>query len=97
MRLNRSILLTQLPSIMGNNINCFSTHMCSNQPKPKVKAALTDYDPNTFPTTRRPKTRISSDVPLEEISEWFEKVGIKIGTAVGDENQRNMLKRLLFT
>ncbi|RKF56293.1 hypothetical protein OnM2_082046 [Erysiphe neolycopersici] len=107
MRQDRSILLTQLPSIMGistnsinslsKKINCFNTHMCSNQPKPKAEAASKDYSSNTFPTTRRPKVQILSDVPLEEINDWFEKVGIKIGTAVGDENQRNMVKRLLFT
>ncbi|RKF55377.1 hypothetical protein OnM2_090044, partial [Erysiphe neolycopersici] len=107
MRRNRSILLTQLPSIMdlsrkptnsvGTKLNCFSTHMCSNQPRPKLEAALPDYSSNKFPTTRRPKARILSDVPLEEINKWFEKVGTKIGTAVGDENQRNKVKRLLFT
>ncbi|POS82104.1 hypothetical protein EPUL_005571 [Erysiphe pulchra] len=103
-RRDRSILLTQLPSIMGistksinslsNKINCLSTHMCCNQPKPKVETASSDYSSNTFTTTRRPKVRILSDVPLEEINHWFKKVGIKIGPAVGDENQRNMVKRL---
>lgn len=107
MRRNRSILLTQLPSIMGlsrkptnsvgTKLNCFSTYMCSNQPRPKLEAALPDYSSNKFPTTRRPKARILSDVLLEEINKWFEKVGTKIGTAVGDKNQRNMVKRLLFT
>ncbi|KAI6245226.1 hypothetical protein HI914_06508 [Erysiphe necator] len=64
MRRNRSVLLTQLPSIMGlsrkptnsvgTKLNCFSTHMCSKQPRPKLKTTLPDYSPNKFPTTRRP-------------------------------------------
>ncbi|KAI0996282.1 hypothetical protein K3495_g11899 [Podosphaera aphanis] len=38
-----------------------------------------------------------SSASMMEIDEWFEKVGIKIGPAVGNHIQRDKVKRLLYT
>ncbi|RKF57932.1 hypothetical protein GcM3_185051, partial [Golovinomyces cichoracearum] len=66
--------------------------MQSNPPTPVTKNHNV-----SFPTSRRPRMRPVSSASMMEIDEWFEKVGTKIGPAVGNHSQRDKDKRLLFT
>ncbi|CAD6500186.1 BgTH12-04289 [Blumeria graminis f. sp. triticale] len=105
---NRDLLTKQLMSVMGvsdrkhcltdGTVNGFNSQNDSNSNEPSTRLIRESFDlAGTFPTSRRPRSRPLSKAPKEEIDEWFGKVGVKIGTAVGDDFQRDMVKRLLFT